>query len=98
MITANSAVPQPRMKSSSATQITKTIAEKAWFTTEALPEPSDANSINTRTIAVPMRLLALLASVAGLATLGSSYFLGDVSAVGFVISLFVLVCATEARS
>ena len=42
--------------------------------------------------------LALLASVAGLATLGSSYFLGDVSAVGFVISLFVLVCATEARS
>jgi hypothetical protein len=43
-------------------------------------------------------LLALLASVAGLATLGSSYFLGDVSAVGFVISLFVLVCATEARS
>ena len=43
-------------------------------------------------------LLALLASVAGLATLGSSYFLGDVSAVGFVISLFVLVCATEART
>ena len=41
-------------------------------------------------------LLALLASVAGLVTLGSSYILGGVSAVGFVISLFVLVCATEA--
>jgi hypothetical protein len=29
-------------------------------------------------------------------TLGSSYILADLSAVGFVISLFVLVCATEA--
>ena len=43
-------------------------------------------------------LLALLASVAGLVTLGSSSFLADVSAVAFVISLFVLICTTEARS
>jgi len=42
-------------------------------------------------------LFGLLASVAGLVTLGSSYFLGDVSAVAFAISLFLLICATEAR-
>src|SRR5215204_5204929 len=54
-MTANSAVPQPRMKSSSTTQITNTIADSPWFTTEALPEPNDANSIKTRTIAVPIR-------------------------------------------
>jgi hypothetical protein len=42
-------------------------------------------------------LLALLASVAGLVTLGSSYILGEVSAVAFAVSLFILICATEAR-
>ena len=43
-------------------------------------------------------LLALLASAAGLVTLGSSYILGEVSAVAFAVSLFILVCATEART
>ncbi len=43
-------------------------------------------------------LLALLASVAGLVTLGSSYILGEVSAVAFAVSLFILICATEART
>ena len=43
-------------------------------------------------------LLALLASVAALVTLGSSFILGDLSAVAFAISLFILICATEARS
>ena len=42
--------------------------------------------------------LALLASVAGLVTLGSSYILGEVSAVAFVVSLFILICAAEART
>ena len=41
--------------------------------------------------------LALLASVVGLVTLGSSYIFGDVSAVSFAFSLFILICATEAR-
>ena len=43
-------------------------------------------------------LLALLASAAGLVTLGSSYILGEVSAVAFAVSLFILICATEART
>jgi len=45
----------------------------------------------------PVRL-ALLASAAGLVTLGSSYILGEVSAVAFAVSLFILICATEART
>jgi len=43
-------------------------------------------------------LLALLASAAGLVTLGSSYILGEVSAVAFAVSLFILICATEANT
>ena len=39
--------------------------------------------------------LALLASAAGLVTLSSSYILGEVSAVAFAVSLFILICATE---
>ena len=42
--------------------------------------------------------LALLASAAGLVTLGSSYILGEVSAVAFAVSLFILICATEANT
>jgi len=41
---------------------------------------------------------ALLASVAGLVTLGSIHIVGDLAALVFVISLFTLICATEARS
>jgi hypothetical protein len=41
--------------------------------------------------------LALLASATGLVTLSSSYILGEVSAVAFAVSLFILICATEAR-
>ena len=32
-----------------------TIADKAWFTTEARPDPRDANSIKTSTSAVTMK-------------------------------------------
>ena len=39
-------------------------------------------------------LIALLASLAGLVTLGSSHVLRDLAAVAFAISLFVLICAT----
>ena len=43
-------------------------------------------------------VVALLASVAGLVTLGSIHIIGDLSGLAFVISLFTLICATEARS
>jgi len=43
-------------------------------------------------------LVALLASVAGLLTLGSTHIFGDAWAVAFAISLFTLICATEART
>jgi hypothetical protein len=43
-------------------------------------------------------LLALLASVAGLLTLGSTHILSDAWAVAFAISLFTLICAMEART
>ena len=43
-------------------------------------------------------VVALLASLAGLVTLGSTYVLGDASALVFAMSLFTLICAMEARS
>jgi hypothetical protein len=43
-------------------------------------------------------VVALLASVAGLVTLGSIRIVGDLAALAFVTSLFILICATEARS
>jgi formate hydrogenlyase subunit 4 len=43
-------------------------------------------------------VVALLASVAGLVTLGSLHLVGDLAALVFVISLFTLICATEAKS
>ena len=43
-------------------------------------------------------VVALLASLAGLVTFGSTHIIGDLAALVFVISLFTLICATEARS
>ena len=43
-------------------------------------------------------VVALLASIAGLVTLGSIHIVGDLAGLAFVISLFILICATEARS
>ena len=43
-------------------------------------------------------VVTLLASLAGLVTLGSTYVLGDASALVFAMSLFTLICAMEARS
>ena len=43
-------------------------------------------------------VVALLASVAGLVTLGSIHIIGDLAGLAFVISLFTLICATEAKS
>ena len=43
-------------------------------------------------------VFALLASGAGLVTLGSIHIVGDLAGVPFVISLFMLICATEART
>ena len=40
-------------------------------------------------------VVALLVSVAGLVTLGSTFVVGDLAALAFVISLFTLICATE---
>ena len=42
-------------------------------------------------------VVALAAGAAGLVTLGST-IAGDLAALVFVISLFTLICATEARS
>jgi hypothetical protein len=39
--------------------------------------------------------LTLAASLASLVLVGSSPFLNDLSALGFAMSLFVVVCATE---
>jgi hypothetical protein len=43
-------------------------------------------------------VFVLLASVAGLVTLGSIHIIGDLAGLAFVISLFTLICATEAKS
>jgi hypothetical protein len=43
-------------------------------------------------------VIALLMSVAGLVTLVSIHIVGDLAGVAFVISLFMLICATEART
>ena len=43
-------------------------------------------------------VVTLLASLAGLVTLGSTYVLGDASALVFAMSLLTLICAMEARS
>jgi hypothetical protein len=37
-------------------------------------------------------------SVAGLVTLGSIHIVGDLAALVFMISLFPVICASEARS
>ena len=43
-------------------------------------------------------VVALLASVAGLVTLGSIHMVGDLAALMLAVSLFILICATEART
>ena len=43
-------------------------------------------------------VVTLLASLAGLVTLGSTYVLGDAFSLVFAMSLFTLICAMEARS
>jgi hypothetical protein len=42
--------------------------------------------------------LLLAASAAGLVMLGSAPLLGELSALGFALSLFIVICATEARN
>ena len=42
--------------------------------------------------------LLLAASSAGLVMLGSAPLLGELSALGFALSLFIVICATEARN
>jgi hypothetical protein len=42
--------------------------------------------------------LSLAASSAGLVMLGSAPLLGELSALGFAMSLFIVICATEAQN
>ena len=75
-----------------------TLDSERSFGNQTGKSPVYRRSLEALAVVLWGSLLAVVASVAGLVTLGSRFLLGDLSAVAFTISLFILICATEARS